>query len=228
MAERPATDLGDGCPNAVDSVRRVPRPLTELQMSLLRRISDGAPFDDITYTHRQSARHVHHRGLIKIKGRGATWNAVLTELGEYYLEHGSYPAPVVPEPPSEPAAESTDDRRGTRRRAQRRKPATPSARTEWEVNSPRGKREAGGLPEGDDLFTKEDPDPWDQKILVTAKEAAWMLSVPTETIRRAATAGDLDRVFIGEGATHYRIVYESLLAWVNSMPRESSSQRRWR
>ncbi|WP_243640357.1 hypothetical protein [Nocardioides jejuensis] len=57
------------------------------------------------------------------------------------------------------------------------------------------------------------------------KEAAWMLSLPEHAIRQAVTNGDVDRVFIGEGKSRYRIVYGSLLAWVNDMPRESA--RRW-
>jgi hypothetical protein len=47
-----------------------------------------------------------------------------------------------------------------------------------------------------------------------------MLSLPEHAIRQAVSFGDLDRVFIGEGGKNYRIVYGSLLAWVNSMPRE--------
>lgn len=49
-----------------------------------------------------------------------------------------------------------------------------------------------------------------------------MLSLPEHAIRQAVSVGDLDRVFIGEGGKNYRIVYCSLLAWVNSMPRESA------
>jgi hypothetical protein len=93
------------------------------------------------------------------------------------------------------------------------------------VDSPAGKRRAGHKPRGDRLFTKDRPDPWDEKILVNVKEAAWMLSLPESAIRQAVTAGDVDRVFIGEGTTNYRIVYGSLLAWVNDMPRHSG--RTW-
>ncbi|GAW49242.1 MULTISPECIES: hypothetical protein [unclassified Nocardioides] len=88
------------------------------------------------------------------------------------------------------------------------------------VDSPAGKRR-GGRPAGDPLFTAERPDSCDEKVLITVKEAAWMLSLPEHAIRQAVSFGDLDRVFIGEGGKNYRIVYGSLLAWVNSMPRES-------
>ena len=90
------------------------------------------------------------------------------------------------------------------------------------VDSPAGKRRRGGRPAGDTLFTAEKPDPYDEKVLITVKEAAWMLSLPEHAIRQAVSVGDLDRVFIGEGGKNYRIVYGSLLAWVNSMPRESA------
>jgi hypothetical protein len=78
------------------------------------------------------------------------------------------------------------------------------------------------------LFTEQRADPYDEKVLVTVKEAAWMLSLPENAIRRAVSFGDLDRVFIGEGGKNYRIVYGSLLAWVNSMPRESARVSWWR
>jgi len=74
----------------------------------------------------------------------------------------------------------------------------------------------------------EKPDPFDEKVLLTVKEAAWMLSLPESAIRRAAVDADVDRVYFGTGAHHYRIVYGSLLAWVNSMPRDSAHHRWWR
>ena len=49
-----------------------------------------------------------------------------------------------------------------------------------------------------------------------------MLRFPESAIGQAVSFGDLDRVFIGNGNKNYRIVYGSLLAWVNSMPRESA------
>jgi len=96
------------------------------------------------------------------------------------------------------------------------------------VDSPAGNRRRGGRPTGDTLFTSENPDTYDGKILVTVKEAAWMLSLPESAIRQAVSFGDLDRVFIGDVNKNYRIVYGSLLAWVNSMPRESARSSWWR
>lgn len=93
------------------------------------------------------------------------------------------------------------------------------------VDSPAGKRRVGKKPRGDGLFSKDHPDPWDEKILINVKEAAWMLSLPEHAIRQAVTSGEVDRVFIGAGTKNYRIVYGSLLAWVNDMPRHSG--RSW-
>ena len=90
------------------------------------------------------------------------------------------------------------------------------------IDSPAGKRGRGGRPAGDGLFAAGRSDPCDEKILITVKEAAWMLSLPEHAIRQAVSLGDLDRVFIGEGSKNYRVVYGSLLAWVNSMPGESA------
>lgn len=100
----------------------------------------------------------------------------------------------------------------------------PAARPEVDltIDSPAGKRGRGGRPAGDALFAAGASDPYDEKILITVKEAAWMLSLPEHAIRQAVSFGDLGRVFIGEGTKNYRVIYGSLLAWVNSMPRESA------
>mgnify|MGYP002347193916 FL=1 len=63
--------------------------------------------------------------------------------------------------------------------------------------------------------------------MITVKEAAWLLSMSEHEIRRAVTDGEISRVFIGAGTTHYRVVYGSLLAWVNEMPRESARYQWW-
>ncbi len=55
------------------------------------------------------------------------------------------------------------------------------------VDSPANKRRRGERPVGDGLFTEDKPDPYDEKILVTVKEAAWMLSLPEHAIRQAVS-----------------------------------------
>jgi len=66
---------------------------------------------------------------------------------------------------------------------------------------------------------------WDDRLLISVREAAWLLSVSEGMIRQAVRDGDVHRIFIGEGTTNYRVVYASLLAWVGAMPREPL--RRW-
>jgi excisionase family DNA binding protein len=73
----------------------------------------------------------------------------------------------------------------------------------------------------------DEPDRWDARVMITVKEAAWLLSLSEHEIRRAVTNGEIDRVFIGAGTTNYRVVYGSLLAWVNQMPRHSLGYYQW-
>lgn len=176
---------------------------------------------EATNPQRLTARALENRRLVKIRGRGPQWHATLTAAGLHYLEHGAYPPGHIgsqTEPVStSPAATPARERHGNKREA---KPEI-----DLTIDSPAGKRRRGGKPAGDSLFSGSTSDPYDEKIFITVKEAAWMLSLPEQAIRQAVSLGDLDRVFIGEGAKNYRIVYGSLLAWVNSMPRESG--KRW-
>ncbi|MDR1512865.1 MAG: hypothetical protein LBS56_05195, partial [Propionibacteriaceae bacterium] len=67
-------------------------PLNTVQLEVLTWVKDGCPADVYSdWTHRVSARALHNRGLIKVRGHGSTWSATLTDDGRYYLEHGSYP-----------------------------------------------------------------------------------------------------------------------------------------
>lgn len=194
---------------------------------MLRWIADGPPDGEATNPQRLIARALATRRLVKIKGRGPRWHAELTDAGRHYLQHGEYPpGHFRSERESKQAPESKPEHRqvpGKSMKLNKQAPVKPQV--DLTVDSPAGKRRRGGRPAGDGLFTAAKPDPYDEKILVTVKEAAWMLSLPEHAIRQAVSFGDLDRVFIGKGTKNYRIVYGSLLAWVNSMPRESA--RRW-
>lgn len=169
---------------------------------------------------------------MKIKGRGPQWRAELTDAGLHFVEHGEYPrGHFGPEPGPESerevlAAPMATDRSAGRVKTNKQQQAEVAV--DLTVDSPAGKRRRGGRPVGDALFTATRPDPYDEKVLLTVKEAAWMLSLPEHAIRQAVSLGDLDRVFIGEGGKNYRIVHGSLLAWVNSMPRESARAAWWR
>ena len=192
--------------------------LNDTQKALLGWLATAPADGAATNPQRLTARALSTRRLVKIKGRGPTWHAELTDAGRHYLEHGEYPSGHFgterkPDPEPVPAP--------SQRQRIAKKPVVEQE-VDVTVDSPAGKRRRGGRPAGDWLFAADRPDPYDEKILITVKEAAWMLSLPEHAIRQAVSLGDLDRVFIGDGGKNYRIVYGSLLGWVNSMPRESA------
>lgn len=207
-------------PGRLGSWHVTPR-LNDTQTAMLRWLATEPADGEATNPQRLTARALATRDLVKIKGRGPTWHGALTDAGRHYLEHGEYPeghflTQRKPQPEPEPVP--------PQRQRHVKKPAV-AREVDHAVDSPAAKRRRGGRPAGDTLFTAEKPDPYDEKVLITVKEAAWMLSLPEHALRQAVSVGDLDRVFIGEGGKNYRIVYGSLLAWVNSMPRESA--KRW-
>lgn len=66
--------------------------LNPAQLEVLSWVGEDCPDGVYTdWTHRISARTLHNRGLVVIKGRGAIWSAALTKDGAYYLVHGKYP-----------------------------------------------------------------------------------------------------------------------------------------
>lgn len=192
---------------------------------MLQWIADGCPdgrWPAGDYSYVLSGNALANRGLAVTKGRGPRWSASITADGRYYLQHGAYPSGhrFGPKPPPEPP-------NGNDSAVAQRSPAAPdspphAARSRPEetfaIDSPRRKNASRGAA-GDTLH------PWDDRVLISVKEAAWLLSVSTSLIYDAVRRGDVDRVFVGEGTTHYRIVYNSLLAWVNDLPGEPV--RRW-
>jgi hypothetical protein len=67
-------------------------PLSERQLTLLRRIADG---DDLSgpdgAAHRVSARGLQTRRLVDVSRKGGVWRARITEVGTFYLDHGFPP-----------------------------------------------------------------------------------------------------------------------------------------
>ncbi|MCX6401821.1 MAG: excisionase [Propionibacteriales bacterium] len=209
--------------------------LNERQVEVLRWISEGCPeraWESDTYKH--SAVALRNRKLATVKGHGLRWTAAITEAGSFYLEHGKYPeghylAPKPPAPPAnavppsvQTAAEKLSEglTKGSRRALEREREAARQ-QEKFVIDSPRRLRARAKPARGEERADESKAHPWDDRVLVTAKEAAWVLSLSEGMIRQAVRDGDVDRVFIGEGTTHYRIVYASLLAWVNTMPTES-------
>lgn len=60
--------------------------------------------------------------------------------------------------------------------------------------------------------------------LMTARNAATYAGVSIATIRSLADAGEIERVYI-ESGFQYRIVVESLDAWISSLPTDSRRSR---
>lgn len=58
------------------------------------------------------------------------------------------------------------------------------------------------------------------KLLVTVREAAQMLSVSEWTVYELASSGQLERRYIGTGKRFFRIPVDSLRAYVDSLPEE--------
>lgn len=215
----------------------VDRGLTPKQREVLQWIAEGCPSgkwepEDLSYKMNSTA--LANRRLISQHGRGRNWAATITEDGTYFLEHGEFPEghPMAPKPRFAPRAvdDRTDDRSSERpaatvRRA-RRVRIKPQPEPEFMIDSPKNLR-ARGRDVTRDLPDSVKEHSWDGRVLISVKEAAWLLSVSEELIRDAVRRGDIERVFIGSETSRYRIVHASLLAWVNTMPTESNRHYGW-
>ncbi len=69
------------------------QPLSDRQLEVLRWIAQGCPDADWPDEgHKNSARALESRGLTRVLRTGKLWHAVVTADGQYYLDHGCYPA----------------------------------------------------------------------------------------------------------------------------------------
>ena len=96
-------------------------------MGVLTWVGDGCSadvYDD--WSHRVTARALHNRGLLKVRGHGPDWSASLTEDGRYYLEHGSYPDEAQSRKAEPPQRASTADKARPDRSATRQPPSPAS------------------------------------------------------------------------------------------------------
>ena len=95
-------------------------PLNPTQLEVLIWVRDGcAPGVYEDWAHRITARALHNRGLVVVKGHGTGWTASLTVDGTYYLDHGDYPG----------VQENPLSQVNGRRRAPADEEPTPAART---------------------------------------------------------------------------------------------------
>lgn len=203
------------------------RDVNDRQRAILTWIADGCPERDWPdETHKHSARALANRGLVKVSRSSGRWTAALTDDGKYFNQHGEYPAshrfgPNPPEPAKPADAPTVAIPVSDRAKS---KASRDEVANDWTIDSP-GRLKRGG--KGTLMGRPGDAPthPWDERVLISVKEAAWLLSLSGALIREAVRAGDIDRVFIGAGTTHYRIVHESLLAWVDTMPTEPVRSR---
>lgn len=62
-------------------------------------------------------------------------------------------------------------------------------------------------------------------LLVTAKDAAGLLGLPTHTVYVLAAAGELgERRFIGNGKRNFRLEYDAVEAYAKRLPTEPLEQ----
>lgn len=203
------------------------KPINDAQRTALAWLAAGGTTNPPDPLMKLSVVALQNRGLAGISRVRGVWSGSLTDDGAYFVKHGCYPP--EPDPPASVAAVSTSSPSAvgeTVRAPHQARDTAPPAPPE--VESPSNARARGGRPKGDSLFRPDQPDPWDERVMITVKEAAWLLSMSEYEIRRAAIGGEVDRVFIGKGTTNYRVVYGSLLAWVSDLPRESSRWNWWR
>lgn len=210
------------------------RRVNDRQLGILRWIADGCPpREQPAESYKVSALALANRKLVQVSKRKGRWLATLTEAGRHFLDTGEYPPRHFLAKKPEPSRAGVSDqapvtvaasggRPGDRDQRERSGPG--GIQDVKEVDSPARVRRKGYRPRGDGLHG-DLGDPWDERVLVSVKEAAWLLSLPEHAIRQAVTSGDVERVFIGMGNKNYRVVYGSLLAWVNSMPRDATN--RW-
>lgn len=112
---------------------------------------------------------------------------MLTDDGKHFHQHGEYPEghrfgskPPEPEPPATPAIEPEKSRK-------RGRPAAPQSEpvNDWAIDSPNRlrRRDKGTLARAPEDAPAH---PWENKVLISVKEAAWLLSVSEGMIREAA------------------------------------------
>lgn len=121
-----------------DEMTRVRRtdPLTDRQLEVLRWIADSCPDDIMSgHTHKSTARALEGSQLVKISKRTGAWSAAVTDIGSYYLAHGSFPsrnhAAYTSQPRPQPVrTKSGDQQRGdsSRSRIERRETARSANR----------------------------------------------------------------------------------------------------
>ncbi|MGW9068086.1 PE-PGRS family protein [Streptomyces yangpuensis] len=112
-------------------------PLNERQLALLTRIGEGTePVTSDTPELALTARALKERGHIAMPKEGGRWQAEITEVGRFYLQHGHHPdrpdpTPRKTRPATTPGPQKQESDRATEQRAaaEQKPPAQGVART---------------------------------------------------------------------------------------------------
>jgi len=145
--------------------------LNTRQLEVLNWIANGCP-DGVMkdFTYKTTAVALQGRRLVIVSRKGGGWQAALTEVGAYYLEHGAYPAETSTS--SRPAATCRPEQRSVpagslQQVAQRGRAAQPSTVDEQAQALVARVIRAGGVVQLD-----LEGDETDYKRLITASKRA--------------------------------------------------------
>lgn len=186
-------------------------PLNPTQIEVLVWVRDGCAagiYEDSS--HRITAGALHNRGLVTVKGRGASWAASLTENGIYYLDHGDYP--------SMPESSSAEDEKNSRAPADEEPVPRATARSaprNREKPQPKARKQ-GPV----DQLMASLIESQEHEILVPYQDAARYRQLAGSSKRFGRIPGGMrlsfDRQRI-DGETMLRITLEPLPAWQTAM-----------
>lgn len=137
--------------------------LNSNQQDVLRWVSQECP-DGVYhgYAHRVTARALHNKGLLSVKGHGESWSATLTKDGIAYLNSDK-----------NPSSDNTQDTEPSQKR-QRKTPST----------QPPKKNHNGEAKASPPLSTKKRPGVVDQLIAALHDAENHCITIPHEQIRR--------------------------------------------
>lgn len=191
--------------------------LNEAQLAVLQWVSSGCPADsDRDWSHRISARTLHDRGLLIVRGRGPTWSATITDAGAYYLENGAYPEKVLPPQTHEPATtgEASPTAKGEASPSgaiRPRRSSAANARCSPEThNAPTNRQPIG---EQSELDERNPGSTSSSRQLLKLSEVADRLQISQASLREASKSGQIPAYKIGR---HWRYDPAELETWLMS------------
>jgi hypothetical protein len=101
VRKEPRAAHGSALPSAYSRLVAHRKTLNQKQIDVLQWVAQGCPdgvMEDVS--HRISAAALRGRGLLRTRGRGATWSAEITDSGREYLRRAAEPDAVRPRQPN--------------------------------------------------------------------------------------------------------------------------------